>query len=419
MMSASEKVDVEHPGRARLILLGLCGVFVLYLLVLSLSEFASRRPGVALLLNPFNASALLLEAEASLNQDPPDLEGARRYAIRALQSDPLAPRTLRILARIAEEEKDDVAAARLMRLASRFARDGEAQIDLLGRSIAVGDFSEAVHRVDLLYRGQGHALWGRISQAFADAINEPAFAAAFSRKLGEDPPWRKVAVEQIFARAASVDALVSFYTQLPGPQEAETRWFMERLVREGRHGTAHAVFMSLLPPDRVSDAALLYNARFQYGVSNLPFDWVITSMPNTLTEIPRDRNRRLLRVTFFGGRTPYRNVNHLLALLPGDYVFSGTEQAISLNNPRGMRWRIACVDRPDQNLVTTDLLSGDIPPRPFSASFTVSEDCPFQVLQLELAFRVALEQEATGSVVYSDLALSLTSQATSLKRSLP
>ncbi len=91
-------------------------------------------------------------------------------------------------------------------------------------------------------------------------------------------------------------------------------------------------------------------------------------------------------------------------------MFSGGEQAISFDNPRGMRWRIFCTNRPDENLGTSGLLAGNVPERRFSVAFTVPPDCPFQNLQLELAFRVALEQEATGSVVYSDLSVATAPQ---------
>ena len=406
---AGEHASGQPPSRASrapaLLIAG--GAFVLYLLTLAASDFLTRRPGVALALNPYNPAALLARADAALEQEPPDFAAARRYAAAALRADPLAPNVHRMLGRIAEEAEDDAKAPDLVRLSARFARDGDAQFRALQQSLDARDHADATHRLDLLFRGQGRSRWGRLGQAFANFVADPDLAAALARKLGEDPPWRLAYLEQIFARATDVDALVDFYARLPRPQEEETRYFAERLVNEGRLGAAHALFLTQLPPDRLAGAALLYNARFQYGVSNLPFDWVFSPMPNTLTELRRDRGRRVLRVTFFGGRTPYRNVNRLLALLPGDYVFSGTEQAQSLNNPRGMRWRIVCANQPGEVIGSTPLLTGDIPQRTFSAPFTVPEDCPFQLLQLELAFRVALETEATGSVSYSDLALAV------------
>jgi hypothetical protein len=413
MSNLTEKLNVSErkgSGRGQLFVAAFVALFLLYLLLVWASAALSRRPGIALFLNPWNASALLIRAEAALSRDPPDIDAARRYAERALRADPLAPGVHRTLAKVAEEANDENAEAVFDRLAARYARDGNAQFSVLQRAIASRDFDEAAHRVDLLFRGQPIGLWGRLAQGLSNLIVDPEFAASLARKLGQDPTWRKVFLEQLFARSFSVDALLAFYSILPAPQDSETRLFLERLVRESRYAEAHKLFIRLLPADRLEEAKLLYNARFQYGVSNLPFDWVITRMPNTLTDVRRDRNRRLLRVSFFGGRTPYRNVNHLMALAPGTYVFSGMEQAISFNNPRGMRWRIYCTDKPNENLGVSELLVGDTPQRPFTVSFTVPPECPFQNLQLELAFRVALEQEAAGSVVYSDLAVAVAPQ---------
>jgi hypothetical protein len=397
-------------GHGNQVVLALTGLFIFCLMLVWASEALSRRPGIALLLNPWNVSALLNRADASLRQDPPNFEAARRYAERALRADPLAPGVHRALAQVAEEANDESAEAVFDWKAARYARDGNAQFAVLQRSLAIRDFEEAANRVDLLFRGQAQALWGRIAPALANTIAEPELALQLARKLGQNPPWRQVFLEHTFARSSSVDALLAFYAILPEPNDAETRLLLERLVREGAYDAAHQLFLRMIPSERLDEARLLYNSRFQYGVSNLPFDWVITRMPNTLTEVRRDRSRRLLRVSFFGGRTPYRNVNHLMALAAGKYVLSGNEQAIAFNNPRGMRWRIFCTAKPEENLGASGLLAGDTPQRPFQVSFTVPPNCPFQILQLELAFRVALEQEATGSVVYSDLAVAAAQQ---------
>ncbi len=291
-------------GRGNLIVIGLAGLVILYFLLVWASQALSQRPGIALILNPWNASALLNRADAALGQDPPDLAAARTFAERALRADPLAPGVHRILAIIAREADDRKSAATFDRLAGRFSRDGGAQFSMLQRALIDRDFEEAVKRVDLLFRGQSQGLWGQISQALANTIASPEFAAPLARKLGEDPPWRRAFLEQVFARAASVEALKAFYFILPSPRDPETRQLLERLVRGGRHDLAHDIFIRAIPADRHAEAKLLYNARFQYGVSNIPFDWVITEMPNTLTEVRRDRNRRSLVVSFFGAGPP-------------------------------------------------------------------------------------------------------------------
>lgn len=409
-MSASDANSARRSGWGSKGVLIAGGLIVAMLLASWASQLLSRMPSIALLVNPYNAAALVIRAEAALDRSPPDLEEARRYAYAALRADPLAPGTHRTLSRIAVQAKENEATARYTQLAARFARDGDSQLMALQRAAAAGDYPEIAHRLDMLFRGQSTSIWVRISQVFGNAIAAPAFATALAAKLGENPPWRRVFLEQAFTHVASVDALIGFFNQLAAPSDAETRLFLERLVRDQRYEAAHALFMRMVPADRREETKLLYNSRFQHGVSNIPFDWVITRMPNTLIDVRRDGDRRTLRVAFFGGRTAFRNVNHLMALAPGSYVFSGVEQALSFDNPRGMRWRIFCTNAPDENIATTALLTGDIQQRPFNVPFTVPSNCPYQNLQLELAYRVALEQEATGSVAYSEMSVAVAPQ---------
>jgi hypothetical protein len=387
--------------------MALGALFVLYLLNLAVSDHLSRHPAIALLLNPANAGALVFRAEAALDQDSPDRQSAKDDASAALRADPLVPGVYRTLRRIAEEASDEERAAAMSPLAARFARDGEAQVEALRRALAGNDFDAAIRHLDLLFRGQSPGLWSRIAQSLAGAVSVPEFTHALGRKLAEEPPWRRTFLQQLFVNKVPVDPLIDLYELLPNSNDAEARLLMERLVREGRLHAALSLFVRRLPPERLTEPGLLYNARFQHGVSNFPFDWVITPMPNTLTEVRRDRNRRVLRVSFFGGRTPYRNVSRLLALPAGAYVLAGREEAAALDNPRGTRWRLACVDKLDQVIAATPLLTGDVAERPFSVRFEIPQGCPFQILQLELAARVALETEANGSVIYSDLSLSV------------
>ncbi len=224
------------------------GLFVAILLASWASQVLSRKPSIALLVNPYNAASLIIRAEAALDRSPPDLDAARRYAYAALRADPLAPGIHRTLTRVAAQARENEAAERYTRLAARFARDGDSQLLALQRAAAANDFPEIAHRLDMLFRGQATSLWVRISQVFGNAISAPPFATALAAKLGENPPWRKVFLEQAFTHVTSVDALIGFYAQLPSPSPAETRLFLERLVRDQRYAAAHALFTDCCPP---------------------------------------------------------------------------------------------------------------------------------------------------------------------------
>ena len=192
----------------------------------------------------------------------------------------------------------------------------------------------------------------------------------------------------------------------PGPTERELQLVLNKLIDGGMFDEAHDIWIRSLPPERREEADLLYNQSFRYQLTNLPFDWVITPVPNAAVRFDNQAGAQVMNVDFFGGRVNFEHVSHLLNLAPGSYRFQGRERAQALQNERGLQWRIACADGEGENLGTTDPLNGDTAWRPFAAEFTVpTGKCFYQYLVLELRARAALETEVVGSVSYADLDL--------------
>jgi hypothetical protein len=178
--------------------------------------------------------------------------------------------------------------------------------------------------------------------------------------------------------------------------------FLNRLVKEGLLDQAFLAWTKSLPADRLTNLEYLYNAHFQYPLTNQPFDWAFTPAQQALARAETENGRRILNVDFFGGRINFQNVSHLLALAPGSYRFSGLQRSENLRNERGLRWRLSCVSGAD--LGATELMTGENPWREFGVDFVVpSENCPYQKLILELPARVALEAEIIGGASYTSL----------------
>ncbi|MDB5594710.1 MAG: hypothetical protein JWM36_1671, partial [Hyphomicrobiales bacterium] len=157
---------------------------------------------------------------------------------------------------------------------------------------------------------------------------------------------------------------------------------------------------------RLTDLGLLYNGGFQWPVSNLPFDWTFEPVAGALVALrdgPQDAGPELA-VTFLGNRVAFHHVSHVLVLPPGRYAFSGRQQAQALHTERGLIWRLTCLKDPTP-LADTPPLMGDSPWQDFAIEVTVPETCPMQMLQLLLPARVVLEQEISGTALYSGLAL--------------
>jgi hypothetical protein len=181
---------------------------------------------------------------------------------------------------------------------------------------------------------------------------------------------------------------------------------LTRLIEGGMFDEAHDAWLRSLPPERREEADLLYNAGFHYPLTNLPFEWVITPVPRALAQVETQDNKSVLNIVFLGGPVNFEHVTHLLNLAAGAYQFKGHEQSEDLQNERGLRWRIFCVDDTADTLATTALMNGDTPWRDFSVDFVVPTDkCLYQKLVLELPARTALETEIRGRASYADLDL--------------
>jgi hypothetical protein len=340
-----------------------------------------------------------------------DLTQVRRLVERALRFDPLAPRALTDLGRIAESEGDASRALALMDLAGeRALRDPVAQGWLVNHALSRGDVAAALPHLDAILRtqlGLDQAL-----PLLAALVSDPRAAAPLAHLLGTDPPWRGWFLNNIAYHLVDRGALGRFYGELQAgphpPSQQELQSYLDRLVNDGLFKEAYATWLTTLPPDRRADSGALYNGAFQYPLSGSEFDWKVMQSLGADVEIAGGPapDPQTLRVEFSGARVDFHNVSHLLVLPSGSYRLTGEVEGESLHTQRGLWWRIFCAERPNPSLGETELVADSTPWRVFTLSFIVpTNGCQAQVLQLELPARVALEQVIAGVVSYRNLAI--------------
>ena len=392
----------------RIIGLVAAGLVVCLILVLAAADWlAAVNPRLALLLRPGDTAALLQVAKRALaDEDPALVEEAARQALR---SDPSSAAALALLGRAAALRGDRDRADQLMSIAAgRSPRDLVAQAWEFDRDVRSGDFEQAANRLDTIFRGQSPQDWPVLTALLLGFLTNEAAGPDIARVLSTNPPWRSWLLNQMTEQAPAAEGLLQLYWLLQAgptpPEPEELRPFLDRLIGEGRVDEAYYSWLQSLPEARLSTLEPLYNSKFQYGLSNLPFDWTIVPVRGTLSRVSGDSANRVLSVDFFGNRVAFRNISHLLVLPPGPYVFSGREMADGLANDRGLRWRIHCLDDRAGALGETRSLSGTVAWRDFAVDFTVPEgSCAAQNLVLELPYRVALDLEISGGVSYTGL----------------
>src|ERR1700722_8142770 len=305
-------------------------------------------PALALWFDPNQSDARVTLALSRWLGDVDKGDEAISEARQALADSPLLPGALTLLARVSEHNSDPAKVVALMQLASRVdQRSLDAQLWLLDQDIRNAHIPEVLRRIDVLLRGQSVQVKDRLISALAPVLTSEAYRPAFVAVLKMGPTWRSHVLEKLAASANDLAGVGRLYASLWTPQNPltgeELEPFLNRLVKEGRLDDAYIAWTQSLPPERMSNIGHLYNARFQYTITNLPFDWVFAPVARALARAEVENGRRILEVDFFGGRVPFQDVSHLLTLPPGSYRFSGQERSQNLQNERGLRWRLACV----------------------------------------------------------------------------
>jgi hypothetical protein len=388
----------------------LLALFAINAIRLSVGDLLSvSNPELAIMFDPGQSAVRVTLSQRAYLEDISRLDEATAGARDALDHNPLAPEALTLLGRFAQEKDDDRQAADLMRLASRVnLRSLEPQIWLLDRDIRRGDVAPALQRIDILFRGQSSGTLGPLVLALAPALTSEPYRLGFTGLLRANPKWRAYVLDELSARSSDLPGLNALFAALQAgdnpPTAPELAAFLTRLITGGMLDQAYLAWTKSLPPERLRRQEYLYNARFQYAMTNLPFDWVFAPVSGALIGVSTENGRRILNVDFFGGRVPFQNVSHLLTLAPGPYRFSGLERSENLQNERGIWWRLFCVGKPADSLAATDLQTDEKPWREFTVDFDVPRDnCPYQELVLELPARVVRETEIIGGVSYANL----------------
>jgi hypothetical protein len=368
-------------------------------------------PELSIIVDPTQTGARVAVSRRLMTSDLSKTDEALAGAREALLDNPLTPEALTLLARASDQKGDEGRASQLMILASRVnPKDLRSQLWLLNQDLRSARVDAALERIDVLLRSQSGQVIDQLATALTPLLMGEPYRSAYVKLLRTNPPWRPVWFVELIRRSTDLTGLNYLFGELQaaeqGPTEKELEAFLMRLTEAGLLDEAHDAWMRSLPLERRDEADLLYNAHFNYPLTNLPFEWVITPVPRALAQVDTQNSARVLNVEFLGGPVNFGHVSHLLNLAPGAYQFKGREHSEDLQNELGLRWRIFCIGDTSDTLGTTDPMNGNSPWRDFSADFVVPRDkCFYQKLVLELPARIALETEIRGRASYVDLGL--------------
>ncbi len=379
-------------------------------------NLAISDPDAALSWVAHEPDALDQLAQQELPDPDGNLDAAQDWAQRALRSNPLDARALSLLGLIAERKSDRQSADALMRISgARTWRDRITQSWLFDRDVRRGDYEHALPHVDAILRTDPEFNTELLPVFAWFTANSRAFKA-LTDFLATSPPWRSWLLRELSGRLVDRSRLVQLYSALKEtenpPTIDELRPYLTRLIKDGDFEQAYQMWRDTLPPALRANETYPYNRDFDAPMDELPFNWVLNTIPGADIQIvssPDGGRKRALRVQFSGARVDFANVKQLLLLPPGNYTLGGRVKTQELQTSRGLWWHIFCADDVTKTLAQTELVSGTVAWTDFKVDFQVpTKACKAQWLQLELPARIATEHKIEGQVWYQYLQIAPT-----------
>ncbi len=361
-------------------------------------------------------SADVKPSDQPVKPGPPQVAGDVRRQIKRLVepmlvSDPLNARALRILGQLALLEDNTAKAATFMRAAASLTpRESTAALWVMQHSFQQKDYPTTIHYADSILRTTPR-LSRYVVPLLAHLAEDAAQRASIVSLLQSDPPWRARFLAQMTdsisdSRTPMMLLLDLRQAQSP-PTRGELAQYLRFLLARKNYELAYYTWLQFLPPERLTQAALLFNGQFELSPSGLPFDWALHAGSGaTIAIVPRidRRDGQALRIDFQHGRVAFRGATQMTMIAPGTYRFKGKLRG-KLSGKRGLKWRISCADKPHSVLGESQMFVG-LAPQWQRFSFDVEvppEGCRAQQVRLLLDARSASEQLVSGSVFYDDL----------------
>lgn len=311
-----------------------------------------------------------------------------------LAQNPSDHAALAVLA-LALEGKGDAAGARAaMAEALRLApSDRQTLAEAGALQLRAGDESgglATLRRLADLYPDAQAKLWPIFTAILDGGRRDEAFAAI----ARDDPRWWRSFFGYACEKAARVEALERVFSVRVAAGKVsvdERRCFVGRLRREGAWARAYQAWLASLPAAQLGHVGYVFNGDFEAPISNLGFDWILPRREGVAVDaLPAvgAGGRRALRVEFVNARWSGPPVEQTLMLAPGRYRFQGRGRADRLDTWLGVQWAIYCLPeagRAERQLARSGRFRGALAWESWDEPFAVPNDCPVQVVRLELA----------------------------------
>lgn len=366
--------------------------------------FSKFSPERGLQLNPTSAQALINVTErASTNKDKSVfLKIARRNAITALRSEPLASRALRQLGLYYAAKGQEAEARKLVRLAASLSRrDATGQLWLADDYLRQGQYKQALGAIDTVLRTEPDT-HETIFRVLGATLGDPEFSRVFVAYVRNRPSWLGPFIEYNVSTTQRPEWLSRALVQLqPLPpsilSDTSSGVLLTALVDRAPINEARSFYLKLANANPKALESLTYK-RPADGLLFPPVGWQLINDGNVQGFGDVDATSTTIEAIAVPGRRGMA-ARKLLFLRPGSYRWTGEADLTGMSGGATAGIRVVCNDGPGRwgPLANKDFSSGRN-----SFDFSISPTCPAQLLVIDI---VGADSQADSSMKVGNMRL--------------
>lgn len=244
----------------------------------------------------------------------------------------------------------------------------------------------------------------------ADDANQVLFAPFIA-----DPPLWWQAFFNYIAQNSDSSLLKKLYEQRLKSKTAITKEerniYVHRLIRDKAWQTAYQVWQTGIPEKWRNPRPLLFDGGFESNSFNTGFDWQLSqtrevSIKPGVTYGIKGKQAIHIRIKR-DNPVHFQHLAQTLLLPHGDYRLMMRYRLDTFKNPKGLRWRLHCLDNANTLLGESHALRGQKSWDTLSVTFSVPDhqDCIAQRLRLEADSPYRHDHTFEGSLWFDDLAI--------------
>jgi hypothetical protein len=351
-----------------------------------------QNPDMALRFVPDHPLALSRKADELFaeKQDPATLAKVEAMAKESLRGGALNPVAIRLLGYVADVRGDQKKARELMLLSHKVSRrDFGTQLWLIEDAVARNDKMRALYHYDIAMRTTPSS-WSILFPTLTGALNDPEVRVGLAPYIKATPEWLAPflgeAINTMENPANLADVMVKA-GRLPDRDDLRnlSNSLLAQLAAKGQFPAFRQYYLSL----KGSGALTLERAAMTRDTVNLRYPAAGWQLADSAaiggSFLQADKEGRHSLSAFAGSGERGELMRKYLFLKPGSYRFAAQYEAQENAPDSDIRWELLCLSKQGN-------ISKWVTNAPVSAGrtrdsveFTLDNDCPYQMLQLQLA----------------------------------